>query len=274
MAIPFSKLAKTTHKNPPLLAIYGSGGVGKTTLAAEFPSPFYVFTEGERPPTDIELATLPDDNGDPKPVQSYNEMLDVFADLITGEHDFKTVIIDSLDSFERLVWAHTCAANGFSTIDSNDKGSPTAFGKGYLAADEFWNEYISAARALTERGLHVVQILHSEAKSFNDPIVDSYDRYRPKLQKRASDIVMEKSDALLFMTKRTSLKQIDKGFGKKESKPEGMSGSERVIYTDERAGFLAKNRLNMPASINYRKDHGFAELSKYFFGNTKNKESA
>src|SRR5690606_41753200 len=111
---------------------------------------------------------------------------------------------------------------------------------------------------------HVVQILHSEVKSHNDPIVDSYDRYKPKLQKRASDIIMEKSDALLFMSKRTSVKQVDKGFGKKEEKAVGMSGSERVIFTDERAGNLAKNRLNMPAPINYKKGQGYEELSKYF----------
>ncbi len=120
-------------------------------------------------------------------------------------------------------------------------------------------------RGLSRAGVHVVQILHSKVKSFNDPLIDAYDRYRPKLQDRATDIIMEKSDALLFMSKRTSVKQVDKGFGKKEAKAEGMSGSERVIYTDERAGFLAKNRLNMPPSIPFKKGKGFAELSKYFY---------
>ncbi len=49
------------------------------------------------------------------------------------------------------------------------------------------------------------------------------------------------------------------------SKPEGMSGGERVIYTDERAGFYAKSRFKgMPASLPYREGQGFAELSRYF----------
>lgn len=274
MAIPLKNLTTTKRKHPPVLAFYGTGGIGKTSLAAEFPSPLYLFTEGEEPPTDVELPTLTDDNGDPKPVQSYDELLDVLCQLTTDEHDFKTVIIDSLDSFEKMVWAKTCEENGgesagWGTIDSNDKGSPTAFGKGYLAADKFWNDYIFGIRSVARCGIHVVQILHSKAKRFDDPLVDPYDRYRPKLQDRATDIVMEKSDALLFMTKRTSLKQVDKGFGKKESKAEGMSGSERVLYTDERAGFLAKNRLNMPASINYKKGKGYEELSKYFYSRSE-----
>jgi len=265
MAIPLKSLTKTKRTHPPVLALYGSGGIGKTSLAAEFPDPLYLFAEGEQPPNDVELPTLQDDNGDPKPIESFGELLDTFAQLLEEEHDFKTVIIDSLDAMERLVWAHTCSRMSWDTIDSNDKGSPTAFGKGYLEADNDWNEYISAVRALARNGIHVVQILHSEVKSHNDPVVDSYDRYKPKLQKRAVDIVMEKSDALLFISKRTSMKQVDKGFGKKESKPEGMSGSERVIFTDERAGFLAKNRFNMPASITYRKGEGFKSLSKYFY---------
>ncbi|MFC5584474.1 ATP-binding protein [Nitratireductor kimnyeongensis] len=270
MSIPLKNLTTTKRKHPPLLSVYGTAGIGKTTLAAEFPSPLYLFTEGEEPPTDIELTTLTNENGEPKPIESYTEILDVFEQLLTEDHDFKTVIIDSLDSFEKMVWAYTCeqkggAREGWDTIDSNDKGSPTAFGKGYLAADEYWNDYISAVRALARNGIHVVQLIHSEAKKWEDPVVDAYMRYKPNLQDRAMKLIKDKSDALLFISKRTSVKQVDKGFGKKESKVEGMSGSERVIFTDERAGFHAKNRLNMPPSIPYRKGSGFDELSKYFY---------
>lgn len=43
-----------------------------------------------------------------------------------------------------------------------------------------------------------------------------------------------------------------------------MSGEERLIHTDERAGVLAKNRMNMPGTIPYKAGKGFEELSKYF----------
>lgn len=262
MAIDLTTLNKKTGRDtPPLLAIYGTGGIGKTSLALEFPDVLYLHVEGEEPPHDAAAYT-------PAAIESYADLMDpdtgVFAQLLTTEHPFKTVVFDSLDAFEPLLWAATCRRNGWDSIDSNDKGSPTAFGKGYLAADEEWRDYVAAARAVTRSGVYVVQILHSEAKTFNDPMVDPYDRYKPKLQKRAVDIVSEKSDALLFISRRQTLKTVDKGMGQKGQKPVGMSGEERIINTDERAGFLAKNRMSMPASIPYRRGQGFADLSKYF----------
>lgn len=253
----FDRLKSSKKKHPPVLAVYGTPGVGKTSLASEFPDPIYLYVDGEEPPDGVDL---PSDE-----ITSFDGLLDSFQDLIEGDHQFRTVIIDSLDKLEPMVWDATCARNGWDTIDSNDKGSPTAFGKGYLAADHEWGMYHRAVGALSRRGLYVVQILHSQTKAFKDPLVDDYDRYRPKLQTRALDLVIENCKALLFLNRRTSVKQIDKGFGKKEAKPEGMSGSERIIHTDERAGFLAKNRLNgAPAQITYKPGNGFVELSKYF----------
>lgn len=262
MAISLSSLNSTKREHPPLLAFYGTGGIGKTSLASEFPDPIYLHTEGEEAPTDVEMPSAL--------IESFDDLLSIFGELYTEEHDFKTVIIDSLDAIEPMLWEYTCArmggaATGWTSIAVNEKNSPTAFGHGYLEADVDWMEYIGAVKAMSRKGMHVVQLMHSEIKRFDDPTIDSYDRYKPKLQKRAADIIMEKSDALLFMTKRTSVKQVDKGFGKKENKAEGLSGSERIIYTDERAGFLAKNRLNMPSSIPYKKGQGFTVLSKHFY---------
>jgi hypothetical protein len=256
MAISLATLDSSNKKKPPVIAVYGSGGAGKTSLAAEFPKPIYIHTEGEETPDDVDIPS-----GE---IATFAELLDLIGELLTEQHDFKTVIIDSMDAVEKMVWAYTCQRMGWDTIDSNDKGSPTAFGKGYLEADNDWAELIKAIKALSRSGIYVVLVMHSEIKSFNDPMVDSYDRYRPKLQKRAADLIIEKSDALLFLSKRTSVKQVEKGFGKKENKAEGMSGGERVIFTDERAGFLAKNRMNLPPSLSYKKGQGFADLSKHF----------
>lgn len=249
MALSLSTLKSSKTNNPPVVLLYGVGKVGKTSLASEFPDPIYLPTDGERTPDELELAT-------PGPVESFDDVLDIFGELLSTEHDRKTVIIDSLDGLEPLVWAATCRRNGWATIE--DPG----FGKGYLAADVEWNEFFQALSALKASGIAVVLIAHPEIIRFDSPTSDPYSRYGIKLQKRAAALAQEKADIIGFMNYRVSLKEKDVGFNKKVSHAEG--GAERQIHLEERAGFIAGNRYSMPASMSFKKGSGYAQLAEYF----------
>lgn len=248
MAISLSSLKSTKTNNPPKILLYGVDGVGKTSLAAEFPNPIYLATEGETPPSDVDLQT-------PGTIESYDALLDVFGELLEGEHDFGTVIIDSLDGMESLVWAATCRRLGINSIEE------AGYGKGYIEADTEWKEYLSAASAMARSGLYVVQLAHPEIVRFDSPTSDPYSRYTIKLHKRANALVREQSDIVAFMNYRISLKTADAGFNKKVTHAEG--GNERLVHLSEKAGFVAKNRFSMPDSFKYVKGAGFKEFAKY-----------
>lgn len=255
MVISLSKLKSTKSQRPPIIVLYGVDGVGKTSLAAEFPDPLYLQTAGESPPSDVELAT-------PGTIETYGDMLDAIGELLTQPHDFKTVIIDSLDGFEPLLQRATAQRIGAESIDSNEKGSPASYGRGYSEADNEWNDYLSGLAELAAQGIGVVQLAHPDIVRFDSPTSDPYSRYSLKLHKRANALVRERADIVGFINYRVTLKTADAGFNKKVT--HGESGGDRQIHLEERAGFVAKNRYNMPPSIPYKKGQGYSELSKYF----------
>lgn len=256
----FDRLVTTKTTNPPVTLIYGVDGVGKTSLAAEWPGPIlYLPTEGERPPSDVELTT-------PGTIETFHGLLDIFGELLETEHDFKTVVIDSLDGLEALVWQATSQRLGLASIE--DAG----YGKGYIEADTEWKEYLAAVSALARNGIYVVQLAHPEIVRFDSPTTDPYSRYTIKLHKRSNALVREQADIVLFMNYRVTLKEKDVGFNKKVGHAEG--GNERLMHFSEKAGFTAKNRYSMPDSATYKKGSGFAEIAKYLPSEAANGKAA
>lgn len=257
MAISLSSLRSSKTTNPPIVLMYGVDGIGKTSLAAEWPSPLYLPTEGERPPSDVEMAT-------PGTIETFNDILDVFGELLQTDdrgdltHEFKTVIIDSLDGLEPLVWAATSARLGVNGIEE------PGFGKGYVEADTEWRDFLGGVSALARAGINVVMLAHPEIVRFDSPVTDPYSRYGVKLHKRGNALVREQADIVAFLNYRVSLKEKEVGPKKTVAHAEG--GKERQIHLSEGAGFQAKNRYSMPDSIVYKKGNGYAALSKFWLG--------
>lgn len=257
MAITLASLKKTSAKPHPLVLIYGPEGVGKDTFAAEFPAPVLIQTPGENPPTGVTIDTF-------GTVETFEGFMEAFAALFTEDHSFKTLVVSAVDGVERLVWAETCRRNGWSSIEE------PGFGKGYVEADSVWEEFLAPLRMLaTEeeqggKGMAVVLIGHTEISKFDDPVSGGYSRFLPNLHKRAADLIKPACDIIGFLNHRVTIVKEKAAFGKEEKKAEG-SGS-RTLYLEERPGFIAKNRYDMPDTINFIRGKGYAALSKYLPG--------
>lgn len=249
MAKSIANLNSSKSDKPPIALLYGVDGIGKTSLAAEWPDPIYIHTAGEEPPSDVEMAT-------PGVIENYDELIEVIGELAAGGHEFKTAIFDSLDGIEPLIWAETCNRLGVSSIEE------PGFGKGYVETDSEWKNLFDGFAALKATGMAVVLLAHPEIVRFDSPTTDPYSRYQPKLHKRAAAVVREKSDLVGFLNYRMSIKEKEVGPKKKVGHGEG--GGERQIHLEECPGFLAKNRYNMPAVIPFKKGKGYSELQKFF----------
>ena len=256
MAISFQKLKRSTDDTkPPISLFYGVDGIGKTSLASEFPNPIYLPTKGERPPADVDIDI-------PGTLESWADVEAAFGFLLTGDHEYRTVIIDSLDGLAPSIERVTAERIGAASITDNSKASAAAYGNGMLESEVEWNDFMDGCDELREAGMFVVLIAHPEIKRFDSPITDPYDRYQIGLNKRAAPLVRSKCDIVGFMNRRVSVKEKEITLKKSVAHAEG--GKEILIHLNEGAGFVAKNRYSMPDSLIYRKGHGFTELSKYF----------
>lgn len=87
-------------------------------------------------------------------------------------------------------------------------------------------------------------ICHSEVKHIEDPQFPAYDSHGLKLHKKASAVVEEASDVILFATMQTGVSSEDTGFGNKRTR--AVSSGQRIVHTAPQAAFLAKSRYSLP----------------------------
>lgn len=222
----------TTGRSPAprRVMLYGTHGIGKSTFASRAPKPVFIQTEdglGE-----IECDKLP-------MTTAFDQAMQALSELYTEKHPFRTVVVDSLDWLERLIWAEVCRKRNVESIED------IGYAKGYAFALTQWRDFLEGLTALrNDKGMMVVLIAHARIERFENPETESYDRYVPRLHRLASQVLQEWCDEVLFATFKVFTKQTDEGFDRKRS--QGIGTGERIMRTVERPAHVAKNRLNLP----------------------------
>jgi hypothetical protein len=215
---------------PMRVLLYGVEGVGKSTFAASAPEPIFLGTEDGTAHLDVARLPFPHD---------WAEILAAVNMLRTESHQFKTLVIDTLDWVEPVLWAHICKRDGMPNIEAY------GYGKGYSAALDEWRLLLSALeRMRNEKKINVIMLAHSWIKPFKNPEGDDFDRYELKLNTKAGGLLKEWSDAVLFANYET--------FAKKDAKTKrikGVSTGARLIYTTRTASYDAKNRYDLPETM-------------------------
>jgi hypothetical protein len=225
-------------ERPVRIVFYSVEGLGKSTFAASAPAPVFLGTEDGT--AQLDVKRLPDP-------RTWQEVLDAVAILTDGEHAYRTLVLDTADWIEPLVWAHVCEAAGKKSIED------LPYGKGYTAALDHWRVLLSRLDALREkRRMHVIVLAHSWVRTFKSPDSDDFDRYEMKVHAKAGGLLKEWADCVFFGSYETLTRDANNG------KAKGVSTGKRLVHTQRTAAWDAKNRYDLPESFELPRDEGWA----------------
>lgn len=212
--------------------IYGTEGIGKSTLAAQFPEPLFIDTEGSTSNMDVARMDKP---------TSWTMLLNQIAFVKANPTVCKTLIIDTVDWAEALAIEAIC-------IEHDKKGIENfGFGSGYTYLKEEFSRFLHKLQELVDLGIHVVLTAHAQIRKFEQPDeMGAYDRYELKLGKRTGSqtaaLVKEWGDMVLFCNYKTIVM-------KNETNKNKAQGGQRVIYTTHTPSWDAKNRFGLKEEL-------------------------
>jgi DNA polymerase III delta prime subunit len=233
-----TKITKTTDRKPPRCIIYGPPGVGKTTLAASAPGAIFIRTEEGT--EGMEANCLP-------MCEKWEDCLAQLTALATEDHQFKTLVIDTLDGIERVIWKATAKANNKENIED------IPYGKGMILCLDLWLKLVAGLTYLrNHRGMRVVLLAHSTVRKVISPDAADYDRWQPRLHDRALGLLVEWADLIAFARMETLTKTTDSG------RVQGVATGRRILCVQDAAQYLAKNRYGLTENINLT----WAELAR------------
>lgn len=199
-------IVKKPEEAPPFIFITGEQGTGKTTLSSYFYKPIFLRTEDG-----TQSLTGRDDILQTPVATKAESMREVVRMLLEQEHDFKTLVIDSITEADKLFTQEII--NKEKENSKNPKSSKITslaqaaggYGAGYGALRESHEQFVSSLLELRDkRKMTIVLIGHVETERCSPPDSEEYMRYTPQLTKTnnvdTSKVYTNKVDLCAFIS--------------------------------------------------------------------------
>lgn len=130
------RITKGKRARAQKVVIYGTEGIGKSSLAAQFPDPLFIDTEGSTDNMDVARLDKP---------TSWVMLNNQIAFIKANPTVCKTLVIDTIDWAESLCVDNLCAMHGKKGIE--DFG----YGNGYVYAKEEMGRFLNRLQDLIEK---------------------------------------------------------------------------------------------------------------------------
>ena len=211
---------------PQRILIYGTGGIGKSSLATTAPNPIFL---------DLEMGT--------RNLAVDRIHLSLFADLraclqSTALDNYASVVLDSITTVEEMAVAHTLATVLTERGELVSSVEGYGFGKGYQHVYETVLLLMQDLDRHVRAGRNVILLAHDCVNDVPNPAGENFIRFEPRLQSPKSGKssirhrIIEWADHVLFVGYDVAATKAGKGIG----------GGTRTIYPAERPAHIAKSR--------------------------------
>lgn len=190
--------------------IYGPSKIGKSTWCSQAGGALFLATEPGL--NHLEVFSVG--------VQSWQALLDACALLAKGDHEFKTIILDTIDNAYKMCSEHICGKT--KVLHESDLG----YGKGYALVN---NEFQRVLNKLAFLPYGLILVSHSQEKDV-DTRVGKVTKIVPTLPNKAREIVMGLVDVILFC----DLEEV--------VDPDGKASYRRVVRTKPNRNYDAGDR--------------------------------
>lgn len=239
---------------PPKIILYGRNGIGKSTFALKAPSPIFL-------DLDENIYELPCISNKTLGVQirTYDDVLAFLGTLFNQDHEFKTLVVDSLSSLEKLIMQKVVlTTNNVNVTSFGD----FKYGAGHLKMMPLWEEFLQKLKNLwNHKKLIIILLAHFKEKREENLTGTSYLQYQINLYEKSSELLRNWCSCVLFAEDEIVLEDEAIEFNRKISK---VKNSTRIIHTDGGTTFLAKNTYNLPSKLPLDWQTLFKHIQSYY----------
>lgn len=239
--LTLSDIQRGKSKLPPRIICHGVPGVGKSSCPAFGPKPIWLMSKLETGIVSLRDADLVPEGVENFPeCQTWQDVFDLIELLRTSDHQYKTLVIDTLNGLERMCHDHVVQRDY-----NNRYAAFAAYQSGFKVAVNDWRLFLAELDRLREaRGMLIWLIAHTKVQNFKNPEGPDYDRYQPDLNPETWSVTHGWADIVLFMNyDQEAVKEVGAG------KAKGKGGVNRFVYTTRTAAWDAKHRHGLPEII-------------------------
>ncbi|MBN8605224.1 MAG: ATP-binding protein [Planctomycetes bacterium] len=178
IALPTEATKPVTELGKQTILLYGSPKLGKSSFASKAPGS--LFFECEPGLNHLEVFKVP--------AYSWEAFLEACKLVAKGDHNFKTIVIDTIDNAFKMCSDYVCAKHGIEY--EGDMGH----GKGWALVKNEWHRVLTRLASLP---YGLIMISHAIDKTI-ETRTGEYTKTTPSLPDRARNVVLGLVDIILF----------------------------------------------------------------------------